>query len=205
MHDENDGGTTLIPLFDRLAAGDTSAADDIIEHAMGRLKLLAHKRLKSFPAVHQRHQTDDVVQNAAMRLYSALKAVRPTSVEHFMRLASTQILRELIDLKRHEFGVNEDRVQVVLDPAQATSQVGQIFEEPNKAAKEKERQRKQQKEFYEIVEYLPEEERVVFEWVFIHGMTYKEVAQRLGQSESTVKRRWYDAQETLHRLLQADT
>jgi len=35
MSDESEGGKTLIPLFDRLAAGDTSAADEIIKHSYG--------------------------------------------------------------------------------------------------------------------------------------------------------------------------
>ena len=62
MPDEHEGGTTLIPLFDRLAAGDTGAADEIIDKALKRLELLAHKRLQSFPFVHGLHQTDDIVQ-----------------------------------------------------------------------------------------------------------------------------------------------
>lgn len=194
MSEEQEGGTTLIPLFDRLAAGDTSAADEIIGHAMERLKLLARKRLLSFPAVRHLHETDDIVQGAAMRLHRALKAVRPTSVEQFMRLASTQIRRELLDLKRHEFGVNEDRAGVMLDPSQPLSQVGQQTDDGEDT-------RLLREEFHERVGSLPEEERAVFEMVFYQGLTQKDVARALGVSESTVKRRWYDAQETLHRLL----
>jgi RNA polymerase sigma factor (sigma-70 family) len=204
MSDEHTGETTLIPLFDRLAAGDTSAADDIIDHAMERLKLLAHKRMKSFPAVRQRHETVDVVQGAAMRLYRALKAVRPTSVEQFLRLAATQIRRELLDLKRHEFGVNEDRVQVVFGPGGSTSEANHILDGPAKDAKEKEKRRQRQEEIDELVEHLPKEERGVFEQIVYQGLAHKDVAHALGISESTVKRRWYDAQETLHRLLSAE-
>jgi RNA polymerase sigma-70 factor (ECF subfamily) len=205
MPEEQEGGTTLISLFNRLAAGDTSAADEIIAHAMERLKRLAHKRLKSFPAVRGLHETEDVVQGAAMRLYRALKAVPPTSVEQFLRLASTQIRRELIDLKRHEFGVNEDRVRVVLDPAQSPSQVGQLFDRPEKDATEKaERQEQMQEQMQELdkrVDNLPEDQRDVFEHVFYRGLAYGDVAQILGVSESTVKRRWYDALDTLKPLL----
>ena len=49
------------------------------------------------------------------------------------------------------------------------------------------------KEFHERVEQLPEEERTVFDLLFYQGLTHPGVAHALGVSESTVKRRWYDA------------
>ena len=204
MFDENEGGTTLMPLIDRLANGDTSAAEEIIKHSMERLRLLAHKRLLSFPDVRGRQETDDVVQHAALKLYRALKADAPTSPGHLMRLASTQIRRVLLDMKRHEVGVGEDRVKVVLDPAQATSQVGRIFDQPDKAAKEKEKKRMRLQEIDEQVENLPEDQRDVFQQVYYQGLPYGDVARALEISESTVKRRWYDAQDKLHQLIGQD-
>src|SRR4051812_5842583 len=111
MSDEHEGETTLIPLFDRLAAGDASAAELIIKRSMGRLELLARQRLAHFPLVKQQNQTDDVVQGALLRLHRALGAVTPESVGHFMRLASVQIRRELLDLRRRIEGVGKDRVR----------------------------------------------------------------------------------------------
>lgn len=116
-----------------------------------------------------------------MRLYRALKAVRPTSVEQFLRLAATQIRRELLDLKRHEFGVNEDRVQVIFGPGGSTSEARQILDGPPKDAEEdKERRRQRQEEIDEQVEHLPEEERVVFEQIVYQGLAHKDVAHALG-------------------------
>ncbi|MDB5351628.1 MAG: polymerase subunit sigma-70 [Planctomycetota bacterium] len=42
-------------------------------------------------------QTDDICQNASMRLWNALKAARPATPAEFHRLAALQIRRELID------------------------------------------------------------------------------------------------------------
>ena len=201
MPDENEGGTTLIPLLDRLAAGDTGAADEIIDKALKRLELLARKQLKSFHIVRASHQTDDIVQQMAMRFYRTLKEVTPLTVGHLLRLASTQIRQALIDLARHERGVREGRVQVVLDPAKSLSEAGQIFEQEGEQTDDGEDTRLLREEFHEQVGKLCEEERVVFEMVYYEGLTQKDVAHALGVSESTVKRRWYDAQETLHRLL----
>jgi RNA polymerase sigma-70 factor (ECF subfamily) len=195
MFDEHEGETTLIPLFDRLAAGDTSAADEIIEHSMARLKLLAHKRLMSFPLVHKSHETDDIVQGASVRLYRALKGIAPASAGHFMRLAAIQIRRELLDLQRHLAGIRKGVVRV--DGEQVEHQ-----EQKTDDGKETELLRE---EFHEQVGNLPEEERAVFEMVYYQGLTHKDTAHALGVSESTVKRRWYDAQDHLHKLLKNDS
>ena len=56
-------------------------------------------------------------------------------------------------------------------------------------------------EFHEKVRELPEPELEVFELIHYGGHTHQEVADRLGVSASTVKRRWYDAQERLSELL----
>src|SRR4051794_38006010 len=137
MSDENEGATTLIPLFERLANGDKSAAEEIIGHAMRRLKEMAHLRLRSYEKVHQLHQTDDVVQNAAMRLYRALKDVVPTSPGHFTRLCAEQIRRELIDLARSEYGVNQDRVQVKFGVGGSTTEANAVLDDIPKGFKQR--------------------------------------------------------------------
>src|SRR5947208_1773826 len=95
----------LQPLLDRLAAGDASATDRLIEHSLRRLYRLAHHLLRArFPHVRRWYETDDVVQAAAVRLSRALKAVKPASPRDFLNLAGVQIRRELTDLARHEYG-----------------------------------------------------------------------------------------------------
>ena len=49
-------------------------------------------------------QTDDVLQNAVVRLLRALEEVRPPSVRAFFGLAATQMRRELLDLARRYQG-----------------------------------------------------------------------------------------------------
>ena len=66
-----------------------------------RLSRLARKMLRSYPGVRRWELTDDIVQNAALRLWQCLDAVKPASVRSFINLAAVQIRRELIDLARH--------------------------------------------------------------------------------------------------------
>jgi DNA-directed RNA polymerase specialized sigma24 family protein len=94
----------LQPLLNRLAAGDPSAVDRLIEHSVQRLHRLAHFMLQQYPVLINVYETGDVAQAAAVRLMRALREVAPATPRHFMNLAATQIRRELCDLARHEFG-----------------------------------------------------------------------------------------------------
>ncbi len=90
--------TQLHRLLARYQAGDRTAWDELYDLAGKRLKALAHRMLRRFPRVHGFEETDDVVQNATVRLLRALKIVQPGSVQQFFALASTQIRRELLDM-----------------------------------------------------------------------------------------------------------
>ena len=60
--------------------------------------------LGRFPNVRRWADTDDVLQNAQLRLLHALETVRPDSTRRFFGLAAKQIRWELIDLARHFYG-----------------------------------------------------------------------------------------------------
>ena len=96
--------TVIQGWLDRLRAGDDAARVALLETAGARLVRLAHKMLKGFPRVRRWEQTDDVLQNAILRLYRALESTAPESVRSFFNLAAVQIRRELIDLARHYEG-----------------------------------------------------------------------------------------------------
>ena len=91
-------------LLARLRLGDEQARNQLISHCCARLRRLASRMLKEYPGVRRWEQTDDVLQNASIRLYRALETERPESSLHFQRLASLQIRRELIDMARHYAG-----------------------------------------------------------------------------------------------------
>ena len=86
------------------AKGDASAQSALLECACERLTRLARKMLKGFPRVRRWEETDDVLQNALVRLRRALETTSPESVRSFVNLAAVQIRRELIDLARHYDG-----------------------------------------------------------------------------------------------------
>ena len=100
-----EGNTTQLQRYlDLLRAGDEQARDALIQHSCERLMRLTRKMFKGYPRLRRWEQTDDVLQNALMRLHRSLAEIRPESVPQFLGLAATQIRRSLIDLTRHHFG-----------------------------------------------------------------------------------------------------
>src|SRR5258708_23611787 len=88
--------TTLMEIqgwIARLQAGDPAARDALLGAAGERLRHLAQQMLQTYPRVHRWEQTDDVLQNALLRLCRTLQDVPPQSVADFLRLAALNIRR----------------------------------------------------------------------------------------------------------------
>jgi hypothetical protein len=88
----------------RLKAGDDEARKELLNCACDRLTPLCRKMLRGFQPVRRWEATDDVVQNALLRLYRTLAEVQPATAIEFYRLAATNIRRELLDLAKHYYG-----------------------------------------------------------------------------------------------------
>ncbi len=177
--------------LDRLQAGDHSARAELLGYACERLRRLTRKMLQTYPRVKRWELTDDVLQNALIRLWAALQAVTPHSVREFFALASLQIRRELIDLAQHYYG--PEGLGAHHSSHVETPEAGNSTQEPGRLAV--------WTEFHQRVERLPEEEREAFDCLWYQGLTYREAADVLGVSEATVKRRWVAARRRLHALL----
>ena len=184
---------TVADCLRNLAAGDDSARGRIIELCSERLRLLAHRMLNRFPGVRRWEDTDDVFQNAALRLYRCLGEVSIESPRDVMALAATQIHRELIDLARHHsgpmsFGGNHATGMRPLEdqsssrhPAATPADSGTSIDRWSL--------------FHEAINGLPTEQREVFQLVWYLGADQQSIANLLGCSVRTVKSRWREARE----------
>ena len=99
-----DHSTQIQRCIDRMRAGDAAAREDLLAHACDRLTRLTRKMLRDFPGVKRWEQTDDVRQNALLRLCRALEQVQPPTAGDFFRLSAALIRRELLDLARRYCG-----------------------------------------------------------------------------------------------------
>jgi RNA polymerase sigma-70 factor (ECF subfamily) len=188
--------------IDRLQNGHEDARNILLDCASARLLNLTRAMLKDFPRVHRWEETDDVFQNAALRLHSALKSVTPTTVPEFISLAALQIRRELLDLARHYYGPEghgachaskEDGhgsgSHVAFDPMQSTH-------DPSRLA--------MWSEFHQSVSELPDESRQAFDMLWYQGLSQVDVAKLLGVTERTVQRRWQQARLAVHKAMKSN-
>jgi RNA polymerase sigma factor (sigma-70 family) len=168
--------TTLRDLIARFQAGDNGALDVLIRRTEERLALFARRMLARFPAVQAREQSEDVLQNALVRLTRALRREMPGSVKEFFGLAAVQIRRELLDLARSH--ARRPAVGLTGDPR-----------DPADDSTEMDRWTA----LHEAVERLPANRREVFGLTFYHGWTQAQIAELLAISDRQVRRLWIDA------------
>lgn len=96
--------TQLQGLIALAGAGDPKAKSLLLDHACERLLKLTRKMFRAYPGLRRWEATDDVFQNSLVRLHRALAEVELLSVRHYFNLAAVQIRRELLDLKKRQFG-----------------------------------------------------------------------------------------------------
>lgn len=183
--------------LDRFKAGDPAALNTMLKRVARRLEGLASKMLRRFPRVARWAESEDVLQNASMRLVRALEEIRPPSMRDFYALASTQIRRELLDLTKSFYGprgTGTHHISVNLDDSDARRKI-----EPPNPNDEQELDR--WRHFHEGVENLPSEEREVVGLIFYHGWKQDEVAELFGVHLRTVQRWWKSALKRLRDVL----
>jgi RNA polymerase sigma-70 factor (ECF subfamily) len=201
MPDESSQTVQIQAWLDRLRGGDEAARDELLNCACGRLRNLARKMLKGYPNVHRWEQTDDVVQNAALRLHRTLRQMPVETSRDFFRLAALHIRRELLDLAKHYYGPLGQGARHATNPGGPPSETNEptagdpadLSHEPSRLAS--------WGEFHEQIAALPDEEREVFDLLWYQGLSQAEAAELLGVSERTIKRRWQSGRLKLHDAL----
>ena len=194
-------GTTelLRKLLLEAASGNSSSRGRLIERASVRLMELARKMLRSeFPRLKRWEETDDVFQDAVLRLYRSMDEVHPESLRGFFGLAATQVRRTLIDLARHHFGPHGDVRHHDTDfnnPPKVNRAVSPNGPPETLA---------DWALFHEVVETLPPDEQEAFSLVWYGGMSQREAAEVLEISQRTMIRRMNNARCLLHAALAAD-
>lgn len=196
----------LSQCLDALRAGDDSAREKILEICDARLRELSSRLLGKFAKVRRWDNTDDVAQNAAMRLYRALKDVVPDSPRGLMGLMATQIQRELIDLARKHAGDTSyaaNHGTNVQDGSQGNFYVDQAPDGGEELDEEIPIDRWEA--FHEAVESLPDELRETFKLVWYLGVDREAAAEALGISLRTFARRWQEARAAVKRRLNSES
>ena len=176
--------TNLENELKRLDEGHLESRRTIIEATCERLRRMAHRMMRRFPGIGRWSDTDDVLQNALIRLHRSLFVVRPESARKYYGLAAVELRRELLDLTRSLFGPEGIATNHDSNGSKLAKLVSEE-QEPDTLV--------EWTEFHEQIEKLPDVEREVFGLLFYDGLTQSQVGKVLGLSLTTVKRRWQTA------------
>lgn len=193
------GDTTLQQLLDKASVNRPELYDELLQRACERLRLLARKRLRGFAALRRWVETDDVLQQAMLRLHRNLKEVKPATVKDFFGLAALQIRRELLDLHRHFLGPEGEGANHHTDGAGKAADdeggpLNKVAEDGNLPVA--------WDFLHDLIEALPDDEREIVDLLFVHELTQEEAGQVLGVSLRTVKRRWQSARIALQEAIE---
>lgn len=161
---------------------------DVLVLCMSRLRALASRMLREHPILRRHHDTDDLLQNAALRLHRAMACVPIESPAHAMALAVMQLKRELIDMVR-SMAVLEERF-----PATTTDSEQMARDEALHSWET----------FHAAVDGLPQDQREAVHFLWYLGLDQEEAAKLLGITSRTLRRRWQDAKAALRTRLDAD-
>jgi RNA polymerase sigma-70 factor (ECF subfamily) len=187
--------------IDRLRAGDETARAELLRCSCDRLVELTRRMLRRYARIKRWEQTDDVVQNVALRLYRTLEHVTPESTRDFLRLASLNIRRELLDLAKHYYGPHGLGTLHASQPDGASRDDGpapaggpsDVTHDPSRL--------EAWAEFHRQVSALPDALREVFDLIWYQGLARAEAAEVIGISERTLMRRWQEARLAIYDAL----
>ena len=185
--------TALQNLLNDSNLANDEVYDELLARACERLRVLARRKLRGFPALRRWVETDDVLQQAMVKLHRSLQQVRPLKVGEFFGLAGLQMRRELHDLHRQHFGPHGVAANHHTDSGSGLLNAADDAEMPVGWDR-----------FHDLVEALPEDERSVVDCLFVSELTQEETAQILGVSLRTVKRRWQSARIRLQAAIERE-
>ncbi len=196
--------TQVTEWVERLNAGDPVARERLLEVAHGRLERLASKMLGQFPVVARWEGTEDVLQNALIRLHRALAEVTPPTSRDFFRFAAEQVRRELLQMKRKHTGrqgLGANHASGFEAPHDADVGAGvQPMRDPSDTTHDPARLA-DWTAFHDAAGRLPEPEREVFDLLFYQGLSQVEAAVVMDVAEKTVQRRWLKARLAISEAL----
>ncbi len=180
----------------RLRRGDPTARERLLALARGRLLKMARRMLKDYSSVRPWEETDDVLQNAMLRICRTLDHVIPESTAALMRLAARDIRCALIDLARHYAGPQGPEANREQRGARSS-----VFGKLKAEETADPAGLSYWTDFHEAVERLPDDLQAVADLIWYQGLTQEEAGMCLRLSERTIQRHWREICFQLHSRL----
>jgi RNA polymerase sigma-70 factor (ECF subfamily) len=194
-------------LLRRARAGDVPALGPLLERYRAYLVVLA--RVQIGRRLQGKVDADDVVQEAFLGAYRDFPQFRGATEKEFLAWLRQVLASLLANLVRHYHGTQRRDVRLERQLAVELEQSSQALDRGLVAAQsspsEQAVRREQSVLLAEALARLPDDLRDLLILRHLEGLTFPEVARRLGRTVDSVKKQWPRALATLRRLLEGET
>lgn len=200
---DNDGPLTE-PLLDQARAGDSEALGQLLESYRGYLTVLA--RIQIGRRLQGKVDAADVVQDAFLGAYRDFAQFRGTTEKEFLGWLRQVLAFVVANLVRHYRGTQrrdvrlERQLAIELDQSSHALDRGLVADQSSPSQQAV--RREQSVLLAEALARLPDEWRDLLILRHLEGLTFPEVAQRLGRTLDSVKKQWPRALAKLRRALE---
>ena len=192
---DQDRLSSIESLLAKIKAGDVAARQQLFSLVDEQLRKLTRKMLGSFAVVRRWEETDDVWQNASMRIWNSFDKMEFQSARHFLNSSSLQIRRELLTLAEFYRRPNNAAARHQTPQKSAHGTDGASLDWENST--DNLEVISSWTRLHEEVDELPDQLREVFDLHWYQELTMDAIAKLLDVSTRTVKRRWQAARLAL--------
>ncbi len=191
-------------LLDQARAGDAEALGQLLESHRGYLTVLA--RVQIGRRLQGKVDAADVVQDAFLGAYRDFKQFRGTTEGEFLAWLRQVLAFVLANLVRHYQGTQRRDVrlerQLAVELNQSSHALDRGLVAQQSSPSQQAASREQSVLLAEALARLPDEWRDLLILRHLEGLTFPEVAERLGRSIDSVKKQWPRALAKLRRAME---
>tara|TARA_R110000744_G_scaffold112179_2_gene210419 strand:- start:15172 stop:15825 length:654 start_codon:yes stop_codon:yes gene_type:complete len=183
MHMDEHNTTAAVQLYLQQLSTDSNpdrVVRALIERTVDRMQLLCGSMLfRSYPRLTRpptNLQTDELLSSVVERMLKAMRQIHPQNPRQFFGLASKHLRWELNELARR-LDQHAGLVYPLSEQALCASPQTTAVVSPNALR------------IFGAIDELPDDEREVFDFVKIQGLTHTEAAELIGVTTKTIQRR----------------
>jgi RNA polymerase sigma-70 factor, ECF subfamily len=194
-------------LLDLARAGDGTALGQLLESYRGYLTVLA--RVQIGRRLQGKVDAADVVQEAFLGAFRDFEQFRGSTEKEFLGWLRQVLASVLANLVRHYQGTQRRDVRLERQLAVELDQSSHALDRGLMAAQSSPSQQAVRREqavlLADALARLPDDLRDLLILRHLEGMTFPQVAQRLGRSVDSLKKQWPRALANLRRILEGPT
>jgi RNA polymerase sigma-70 factor (ECF subfamily) len=197
------GGADVEQLMGRAQAGDAAALGQLLQLYRNYLALLA--RLHIDPRLQGKVDASDLVQETFLKAHRNFGQFRGNTEEELVSWLRQILTNNLANLVRHYLGLKRRDVRLERQLAAEMDRSSRLLDggliAPGSSPSRQASRREQAVLLADALKQLPADYREVLILRHLEGLTFAQVAQRLGRTEDSVQKLWVRALARLRRCL----